>query len=140
MREIGYVNKAIERLKARRARFGMEIKRIDGAIGVLEAELLPAEPEKPEVKKKKGVWGRNKFKGVKKCRKGYADGRDRYAVQFYNKETKRVEHIGIFDNEEAATRAHREREKQIRGDFAEHAEKDLHDRQMAPIGSNDRAI
>lgn len=67
------------------------------------------------------------YKGVK-IGKPYADGRTRYEVHYYNKETKRAEYLGTTDNEflAAAIYAERDGDKEeaarLRAMAAEHQE------------------
>lgn len=53
------------------------------------------------------------FKGVKRNKKDYADGRPSYSVQYYNKQTKKNEHLGSFDNVYLAAAAYAERDGNI---------------------------
>jgi len=57
----------------------------------------------------------SQFKGVKKSKKPYADGRDRFEVNYHNPETKKIEYIGCFDDEYLAAAAYQDRS----GDKAE---------------------
>jgi len=51
----------------------------------------------------------SQFKGVKKSKKPYADGRDCYEANYYNAETKKAEFLGCFDNEYLAAATYQER-------------------------------
>jgi rubrerythrin len=54
--------------------------------------------------------GNNKFKGVKKEKHRYKDGRDKYSASYRNPETKKNEYLGTFDNEFLAAAAWFERD------------------------------
>lgn len=51
----------------------------------------------------------SQYKGVKKSKKPYADGRDRFEVSFYNKQTQKLKYLGSFDNELLAAATYQER-------------------------------
>ena len=70
----------------------------------------------------------SQFKGVKKLKKGYADGRDRWYASWRNPQTKKQEYLGSFDNEYLAAAAWFERDgdkaeaKRLRALVKEHQE------------------
>lgn len=52
----------------------------------------------------------SRFKGVKKNKKPYKDGRARFEVTFYNKKKSQSEYLGSFDNEYLAAARYQERD------------------------------
>jgi len=64
---------------------------------------------KKPIRARGGKLPSSQFKGVKKLKYGYADGRSRFEASYYNPKTKKVEYLGSFDNEYLAAANYEER-------------------------------
>lgn len=85
----------------------------------IQNQVVVQSPESPEpkqatIKSRKTPSGKrskcpsSQFKGVKKSKKPYKDGRDRFEVNFYDRHTQKVKYLGSFDNEYLAAAKYQE--------------------------------
>lgn len=80
---------------------------------VPKSKKQPAAPKRTS--ERKSGYKTNLFKGVKKCKKGYGDGRDKYTAQYYNPDTKKLEHLGTFDDPYLAAATYQDRAGNSKG-------------------------